>query len=171
MRLKESVMSQLNDFRAWSATGAAPGPISLFDYVGFIATIDSLFGFAALFLPDLVVHDGLRFLASGFSGETYDAWVREGKTPHEIQRVMNHVHISTLLQQQEVSDEAAVEAARVIAEIWSRTLGTEGLIAEAVGTGFADAAITFYEGAGRRDAAAPSGSCSDGAEGAPIRSS
>lgn len=150
MRPKDSVMSQLHDFQAWSTAGAAPGPVSLLDYVGFIATLDSLFGFVALFLPDLVVHEGLRFLASGFSKETYEAWVREGKSPQEIQRVLNHVHISMLLQQEEVTDEAAVEAARVIAEIWSRTLGAEGLIAEAVGSSCADAAITFYEGAGGR---------------------
>jgi hypothetical protein len=146
MRVKESVLSQLRDFLAWSKGGAVPGPVTLFDYVGFIATLDSLFGFAELFCPALVLHEGLHFLASGFSTQTYDAWVKQGRTPEEIQRVMNHIHISTLLQNQEVSDEAALESARVIAEIWTRTLGPEGVVVEAIGDGFADAAVTFYEG-------------------------
>lgn len=145
MRVKDSVLSQLRDFLAWSKAGAAPGPISLFDYVGFIATLDSLFGFAELFCPALVIHEGFHFLSSGFSVDTYNAWVRQGRTPEEIQRVMNHVHMSTLLQNQEVGDEAALEAARVIAEIWARTLGPEGLVAEAIGDGFEDAAVTFYQ--------------------------
>jgi hypothetical protein len=133
------------DFHAWSATGAASGPISLIDYVGFIATLDSLFAFAALFFPDLVVHDGLRFLASGFSSTTYEAWLKEGRSGHDIQRVLNHLHICSLLQQQEVSDEAAVEAARIIAEIWTRTLGPEGLTVVTSGSTLSDAAVTFFE--------------------------
>lgn len=149
MLVKDSVMSQLHDFRAWSATASAPGSISLLDYVGFIATLDSVLAFGALFFPEVTVHEGLRFLASGFSKATYDAWANAGKRPHEIQRVMNHVHVSTLLQEQSVSDEAAIEVARVIAAIWSRTLGHDGLNVEAFGSTFEDAAVTFSESAVR----------------------
>lgn len=145
MRPNRSIIAQLANFNEWSKTGPEPATISLLDYVGFVATPDLLFGFAALFWPDLIVHDGLRFLASGFSAEAYDDWKRTGKAPQEVQRVMNHLHVSTLLQQQVVSDEVAVEAARVIATIWSRTLGPEGLVAEAVGGGLDDAAVTFFE--------------------------
>jgi hypothetical protein len=145
MRVKDSVLSQLRDFHAWAAGGATAGPISLLDYVGFIGTPDMLFGFAELFHPELTVHEGRRFLASGFSNATYDAWVQQGRTPEEIQRVMNHLHISTLFQQQEISDEVAVEAARAIASIWSRTLGPDGLTVEAIGADFTDAAVTFFE--------------------------
>jgi hypothetical protein len=137
-------MSQLRDYQAWAAEGAAAGPFSLFDYVGCVATLDGLFAFAELFCPDLTQYAGLHFLASGFSSSTYEAWVRKGMAPREIQRVMNHVHVSALLQQQEVSDEAAVEVARAISEIWSRTLRTEGLVAEASGSTFDDAAVTFH---------------------------
>jgi chaperonin GroEL (HSP60 family) len=49
------------------------------------------------------------------------------------------------LQQQEVSDEAAVEAARIIAEIWTRTLGPEGLTVVTSGSTLSDAAVTFFE--------------------------
>jgi hypothetical protein len=40
---------------------------------------------------------------------------------------------------------AAREAAQAIALIWSRTLGPEGLQAEAIGEDFMDAAVTFFE--------------------------
>jgi hypothetical protein len=119
--------------------------VSLLDYVGFIATLDMVFAFAELFQPELVVHEGRRFLASGFTQATYDGWVQKGTSPKEIQRVMNHIHISTLIQNQEVSDEAACEAAQAIALIWSRTLGPEGLQVEAIGDDFMDAAVTFFE--------------------------
>ncbi len=144
MRPNDVVMSELKDFAAWSQTGVQPGAITLIDYVGFVATPDLLFGFASLFSPDLVVHEGLRFLASGFSVKTYEQWVTQGTAPKEIQRVMNHLHISTLLQQG-ASDAVATETARTIAAIWSRTLGPEGLIAESLGSGIEDAAVTFFE--------------------------
>lgn len=67
MRPNESAMAQLGDFQAWSTSGPQPTTITLIDYVGFVATPDLCFGFAALFRPDLVVHQCLRFLGSGFS--------------------------------------------------------------------------------------------------------
>jgi len=146
MRPSASILAKLADFQEWSKTGAEKGPISLLDYVGFVATPDLLFGFAELFCPDLIVHQGWHFLGSGFSADVYEQWLRAGKSPREIQRVMNHVHVSTLLQQQVISDDVAVEVARIIAEIWSRTLGPEGLVAEVVGSNFDDAAATFFEG-------------------------
>jgi hypothetical protein len=141
-------MAQLGDFHSWSKGGPDKKMVSLLDYVGFVATPDLLFGFAALFWPDLVVHDGLRFLASGFSSEVYDQWRAAGRNPLETQRVMNHVHVATLLQQQGVSADVAVEVAHSIAAIWSRTLGPEGLLAEAIGSSLDDAAVTFFENPG-----------------------
>lgn len=145
MRPKVDVLSQLTDFRAWALGGADPGRVTLLDYVGFVSTPDLLFGFAELFFPDLVVHEGRRFLASGFSIDTYEQWLNAGRTPEEIQRVMNHLHISTLLQQQNVSDEVAVEAARIVAQVWFRTLGPEGVAVESGGAGLEDAAVTFFD--------------------------
>lgn len=145
MRLKDSTLSQLHDYLAWSSTGASPGEVSLLDYVGFVATPDSIFAFAELFSPELTVHNGFKFLASGFSLETYNAWEGQGTSPKEIQRVMNHLHISTLLQQQEITDEVAVEAARAIAAIWSKTIGGDELEVEVLGSCLSDAAVTFSE--------------------------
>ncbi|MBK9260712.1 MAG: hypothetical protein IPM54_12950 [Polyangiaceae bacterium] len=138
-------MAQLADFDAWCKSGPQGADISLIDYVGFVATPDLLFGFASLFWPDLIVHEERRFLASGFSPALYEQWRAKGLNSREIQRVMNHVHISTLFQNQQISDEIAVEAARLLATTWSRTLGPEGLAAEAVGSNLDDAAVTFFE--------------------------
>ncbi len=112
-----------------------------------VATPDLLFGFAELFMPDLVVHEGLHFLANGFSAEVFEQWRRAGHGLRETQRVMNHVHVSTLLQQRLVSDELALTAARAVAAIWRRTLTPEGLIVEVLGADFWDAAVTFFDGA------------------------
>ena len=77
MRVKRSVLERLEDFRAWGRTGAAPGaaPITLLDYVGFVALPDSVFAFAELFFPELVEHEGRKYLASRFSSAAYDAWI------------------------------------------------------------------------------------------------
>jgi len=143
VRIKDSVMADLEDFQAWSANG--PAPIDLLDYVGFIAKPDYVFAFAALLMPELVTHEGHRFMASRFSIETYDSWRAKGATPREIQRVMNHLHVQTLVQGQEVSDEVATEVARVIGAIWERTLGPEGLVVEVIGGDYFELAVTFCE--------------------------
>lgn len=151
MRLPPDIVEQLSDFKAWSGTGAQSGEVTLLDYVGFTATPDALFGFAALFQPDLVVHEEHHFLASGFSVKTFDGWRANGFALRDVQRVMNHLHVAALLQNSEVSDRLAVEAARVIADIWKRTLGPEGLDVAYFGTTLHDAAVTFYR---RGDASA-----------------
>lgn len=97
--------------------------------------------------PELVVQHGYHFLASGLAPGTIEGWLEKGLDLRAIQRVVNHFHISTLFSGGEVSDDVAVEAARVIAQIWSRTLAPEGLVAEAFGTDYATAGVTFYRGA------------------------
>lgn len=141
----ESVLSQLEDFRQWAEGGPRAEDVTLLDYVGFVATPDSLFAFAALFFPELAVYKGRRFLRAGFSVELYEAWANKGHTEEEIQRVLNHVHISTILQHGPISDVLACEAANTISQIWQRTLGPDGLTIEAVGSRYDDLAVTFYE--------------------------
>ena len=145
MLIKNTVLSQLPDYRAWSTTGPHSGPISLLDYIGFVATLDTFFGFAELFSPELAVYKGYHFLASGFSEAIYEAWIREGRSPEEAQRAMNHVHMSTIFQQREATDEAADEAARVLMEIWKRTLAVHNVNVEVVGRGIQQASVTFFE--------------------------
>lgn len=145
MKINPSIFAQLEDMRAWAKSTPGADPISLLDYVGFIATLDNVFAFGELFCPELVVHENRKFLKSRFDERVYEEWRSQGKSGAEIQSVMNHLHVSWLIQEQAISDEAAVEAARVIAVVWSRTLAPEGLIVDRVGSDFSDAAVTFYE--------------------------
>jgi hypothetical protein len=145
MRVKRSVLERLEDFRAWGRTGPAPGPITLLDYVGFVALPDSVFAFAELFFPELVEHEGRKFLASRFSSAAYDAWIEAGCSAEETQRVMNHLHGCWLIQSQPIDDEMALEIASAIASVWTRTLEPEGLTVEVEGTTFEDAAVTFFD--------------------------
>ncbi|MDP3279189.1 MAG: hypothetical protein Q8Q09_28620 [Deltaproteobacteria bacterium] len=145
MRISEATLKSLDDVAAWQSSNPRSEPITLLDYVGFVATPDTFFAFADLYSPSLVVHAGYRFVASRFSVDTYDAWVRTGTPLLDIQRVLNHVHISTLIQNIEVSDHVAVEAARVLGELWQRTLGPHGLEVGVSGTTLDDAQVTFWE--------------------------
>src|SRR3977135_2169675 len=152
MRVKGSVLERLEDFRAWGRSGAAPGaaPITLLDYVGFIALPDSVFAFAELFFPELVEHEGRKYLASRFSSAAYDTWIEAGRSAQETQRLMNHLHVCWLIQNQPIDDEIALEIASAIANVWTRTLGPRtvgpgGLTVEVEGTTFDDAAVTFFD--------------------------
>lgn len=143
MKPEPQVLRELKDFQAWGAE--SPSAITLLDYVGFVGTPDLLFAFAALFQPEVLVHHRLHFMASGFDGATYEAWKQRGLSGRAIQKVMNHVHISTIFQNQEVSDLVAVAACRLLRDIWRRTLDPN-LIVEAGGSGLHDAFVTFFDG-------------------------
>jgi hypothetical protein len=144
MKFEFDVRSQLANLNAWSSANPKVAPVSLFDYAGLTASPDTLFSFAEFFLPELVEWQGRKFLASRFDHTVYAAWQSKLKSGREIQRVMNHIHISWLLQNDEISDELAVAAAGAIRDIWQRTLGPEGLISESLGRGLEDASVTFF---------------------------
>lgn len=143
MEIARTVLDQLRDFKAWEKTGERTGDLTLLDYVGFVATPDLFFAFAELFWPQLIMHEGRAFLASGFKASTYDEWVRSGRSKEDIQRAMNHVHVLTLIQNSELDDDLAIAVARTIASIWNRTLSPAGLHAEVVGTNVDDIAVTL----------------------------
>jgi hypothetical protein len=142
MKPNPQVLGELSNYQAWASNSSSP--ITLLDYVGFVGTPDLLFAFAALFQPDVLVHDGFRFLASGFTAATYDSWKQRGLSGPAIQKVMNHVHISTLFQNQEVNDEVAVEASSLLRDLWRRTLD-EDLAVESGGTCLHSAFVTFFD--------------------------
>lgn len=144
MQLPKAISLQLMSVREWSQSTGGSREISLFDYPALVGTPDLFFGFAELFCPTLVEHHGGCFLAAKFSEPTFDLWEQKGVGIVEIQRVMNHVHVSTLLQNQSVSDELAVQVAQHLATIWSLTLQPLGVSAEAFGERLDDAAATLY---------------------------
>jgi hypothetical protein len=144
VKARHEILANLKEFKAWSNSGPPGADISPIDFVGFVATPELFFGFAELFCPALVERNGGVFLAAGFSDEILGAWLAKGISVIEAQRVMNHVHISTLIQNQSISDELAVEIAEHLAQIWNLTLAPYAAVGERVGVGFADAAATFY---------------------------
>jgi hypothetical protein len=144
MRVKPSVLARLADFHAWGRTGPTSDPITLLDYAGFVAVPDTVFAFAELFFPELVEHEARKYLASRFSSAVYDEWMKAGRSPEEAQRLMNHLHVSWLIQNQPIDDETAIEIAGAIGRVWTRTLAPEGLTVEVEGTTFWDASVTFF---------------------------
>lgn len=110
-------------------------------------TPDIFFALAELFSPSLVIHAERRFLASRFDPDVFNSWSSKGLADVDAQRTMNHVHISTLFQDQEVLDAVASEAARVLAGLWTHTLGPHGLEVGVTGTTLEDASVTFWDAA------------------------
>jgi|SRR5215213_3198310 len=144
MTVPEEVLVHLTEFNRWKSSAREGADYDLLDYVASRATPDLLFGFAALFSPSLVLHEGDYFLASHFSEKLYEEWKARLPDIQEVQKVMNHIHISTLFQDQEVPDLIAQYAAKTIQSIWSTVLSERHLVAEAYGDGLSDAQVTFF---------------------------
>jgi hypothetical protein len=145
MKIPPEILATLADVKGWAGEKAVGAEFTLLQYLMCVGTPDLLFAFAELFSPELVIHDGLHFLASRFSAETYDQWKAKGLSGEEIQRVINHVHVSSLFQEQEISDQMAAAAAQCIAGFWTRLYRDQGIVGVAVGETFAEAAVTLVE--------------------------
>jgi hypothetical protein len=139
--LSTNITSMLSDYQAWRGQSRT---FSLLDYVGCVGSPDLFFAFASLFSPDLIEHEGYYFLADRFDLTTYDAWKEKIEDRAEIQKVMNHVHMSMLFQGQEVPASIAVAAANVLASHWSIVFRELKLVSAAAGTDLDSAEVTLF---------------------------
>jgi hypothetical protein len=142
MRTPSEVLENLSEFQLWAA---GKPRFDLIDYAMCSATADLLCSFLELVEPQLIQHNGHYFIAHQFDTDTYETWKSTLSDSQAIQRVMNHIHISSLLQEQEVSDVVAVHIAQGLARCWSRAFGHLGLKAEAYGSSLEDAQVTLFE--------------------------
>ncbi len=140
-------LDSLRDVSAWRSTGPPGGAESAFgllSYLSCVATPDLLFAFAELLAPDLIEHEGSYFIAERFDERSYDEWRTKLADGRDIERVLNHIHISSLFQDQDVTSETAMAAANLIAETWTRRFQPLGLIGVALGDSFDTAEVTLH---------------------------
>jgi hypothetical protein len=141
-KLDDGVLGELPDYLAWKSDKEN---FDLIDYLMCVGTPDSLLAMLELVKPSLVEVDGYLFIEHGFTEEIYKKWLERLSDIRDVQRVMNHFHISSFLQGQVVSDEVAVLLANKVAGIWSILFKSEGLIAEASGYDLETAQVTLVK--------------------------
>ena len=141
MKVGARTLAALSEYRKWKE-GARNSSFSLLDFACCVGTPDILFAFAELFSPELVLHEGAYFISSKFDEGAYEAWKSRGTDAREIQRVMNHIHMASILQQGDVPTEVLEEAAGVIASMWTQSFRSSGLVGEVVDEG-PDVAVTL----------------------------
>jgi hypothetical protein len=140
MKVPADVLADLPDFREW-ADGERE--FDLWDYAMCVATPDLFLALLEVLEPELVLHDGEYFLAHGFSAEVYEQWCQKLDDKLAIQRVINHLHISSLFQGRAVPDRVAAFAATHLARHWSLVFADKGLVGEAYGDNLDEAEVTL----------------------------
>lgn len=143
-RISEDLIARLDDFQAWRANSANQDKFGLYDYVACIGTPDLFFGFLDLLCPELLSYRGAYFIANSFDESLFWEWWERLGDVREVQKVLNHIDMCTLFQQQAIHDCVADLAAKCIAEVWSKQFQMEGLIAEAYGEGLHGAHVTLF---------------------------
>jgi hypothetical protein len=143
MRINEEQLRELEDFQSWNEGKAGAERLSLLDYVTLDATPDLLLGFAALFFCELTEVDRHYFIAEKFDAGVYEDWKRRQPDARQIQRAMNNLHMSTLLQNAEVTDSQARVCAQVLAAAWNEVHGAKHVVAEVHGTTLEDLVVTL----------------------------
>jgi hypothetical protein len=141
MNQKDPIFSRLPDVRAWQREHR---PLSPLDFVALEGRPSLLFAYSSLLDPDLENVDGRFFLSNRFDRELLDNWEAKGVKGAEAQRVINHIHMSYLMQD-ECSDVEILDAAAVaVSNTWRKTLPA-GVTVEIIGAQTEDVSVTFFQ--------------------------
>jgi hypothetical protein len=138
----DAIAAELESLKQWSSGSGAK--LSSFDFVGLVATPDLFFAFSELLQPEITEYGGGSFIASRFSPSVFGLWQERGTELRDIEKVMNHVHVSWIVQNQSISDQMAIAIAERLAEVWRLTLSRYDVEVSAIGDGLMDAAATFW---------------------------
>ena len=143
VRFTDQQLQSLSDFQSWKE--GENDAVTLLDYAAYTATPDQLFGYAAVFFREVIEVEGHHFFADAFDQSAYARAKRE-KPGREIQREMNQLPMSKLLQSADVDDGAARTCAQLVANAWNEVHGAKGLVAEVHGATLQDLSVTLVSG-------------------------
>jgi hypothetical protein len=141
LRFSEKELEALGDFQSWKE--GEDGPATLLDYAGYTATPDQLFGYAAVFFREVLEVDAHHYFADVFDEKVYSQLKAQFPDGRDIQRVMNALPMSKLLQNADIDDGAAAACAQLVASAWNEVHIRRGVTAEVHGTTLADLAVTL----------------------------
>jgi hypothetical protein len=141
LRFTDKQLQALGDFQSWKE--GEDEPVTLLDYAGFTATPDQMFGYAAVFFRELIEVDGHYFFEDAFDADTYALWKSKLSNGRDIQRVMNALPMSRLLQSADVDATAAAACAQLVADAWNEVHIRRGVTAEVHGSTLEDLAVTL----------------------------
>lgn len=141
MKIPGSISRDFSRINEWSVKNSKT--FSPFDFVFLAGNIELLISYSSLFDPVILEYKMGIYLADRFDEESYCLWAKEGYDEKEIQRVMNHLHMQSLSQDDSYSPRVMDFAANTLAGIWRKTL-PRGTSVEVVGLGTEDVAVTFW---------------------------
>ena len=86
-------------------------------------SIDLVFCFIKMLMPEFRVVDGLVFLDGSFDADTYNRFLREGKNGSEIQLWTNLFEITGVFEK--IEEQEAIFLANAVARMWNLKLVDE----------------------------------------------
>jgi hypothetical protein len=143
-RNTSNISNELREYSSWNTGKLAEDRITLFDYSTFIATPDILFAMAELFDPKLYRFEGCYFIEEKFSEDIYLSWKLKGLGKREIEKVMNHIHITSILQDSDMSIALAKHCCELIVDMWNKIFRNNNITSEVLGSNLEDLSITFF---------------------------
>jgi hypothetical protein len=131
----------LTDFQSWKE--GESGEVTLLDYAAYTATPDQLFGYAAVFFREVMEVDGHHYFVDAFDEKAYALLKARFPDGRDIQRALNALPMSRLLQDADIGDGAAVACAQLVASAWTEVHIRKGVTAEVHGTTLEDLSVTL----------------------------
>ena len=141
MRFNGKQLEALTDFQSWKE--GESGAVTLLDYAAYAATPDQLFGYAAVFFREVMEVDRHHYFADVFDEKTYAQLKARFPDGRDIQRALNALPMSKLLQNADIDNGAAAACAQLVAAAWTEVHIRKGVTAEVHGTTLEDLSVTL----------------------------
>ena len=139
----DALAATLDEVQAWA--GQSGEVITALDFAQLAGSAGLLCAYAALLAPDLVEVEGRWFLRDKFSRANYDNWVRNLGDRAHVQMMMNHLHLSSFLQNGASDESIEMKAAEMLRAIWQKTLPASVTITLGSPDDFGGVSITFHQ--------------------------
>ncbi len=140
MIVPKEVVDELRDFQSWANANKG---LDLYDYATLAMTPDQFVALLEVIEPELIIHDGQYFRKRAFDEATYSDWIEKLHDPREVQKVMNHIHVSQFAREANVPFVLLKFIGDNIARLWTRAFADKGLVAEAYSDGD-DVEVTLF---------------------------
>lgn len=141
---KNRYLNRLKDFSSWNEGKSDDEKITLLEYATFVTTPDILFAMDALLSPEIIHYEGGVFIKDKFDKEIYSLWKAKNLSILETEKVMNHIHLKTVLQSDCDDFEVARQSAHIICKFWNVWFAKDGLEACIFGDNLDSLAVTLF---------------------------
>ena len=96
------------------------------DWISAVGSIQHAIGYAIIFWPEFITHDGCIFRADSFNTRNYQKFlIQTAFDKSKVEAVMNHLHILDLFATENVTENQVIFLGQILRDMWKAKLAQD----------------------------------------------